>query len=143
MDLASAHYKALEYLRKENDSDIFNLGNGNGYSVKEVIETTRKVTGHSIPAEVKERRAGDPATLIASSEKAKSVLGWKPEFDSLKKIIEDAWRWHESNPDEYLNLNCVKFIPLESLLLATDLLGFVASGGKRSFFFTCSSHLLI
>ena len=101
MDLASAHYKALEYLIKGNDSDIFNLGNGNGYSVKEVIETTRKVTGHPIPAEVKERRAGDPATLIASSEKAKSVLGWKPEFDSLEKIIEDAWRWHKSSPNGY------------------------------------------
>ena len=69
MDLASAHYKALEHLREGNNSDIFNLGNGNGYSVKEVIETTRKVTSHPIPAEVKERRAGDPATLIASSEK--------------------------------------------------------------------------
>jgi len=101
MDLASAHYKALEYLRKGNDSDIFNLGNGNGHSVKQVIETTRKVTGHPIPAEVKERRAGDPATLIASSEKAKSVLGWKPEFDSLEKIIEDAWRWHKKNPMGY------------------------------------------
>lgn len=101
MDLASAHYKALEHLRKGNNSDIFNLGNGNGYSVKEVIETTRKVTGHPIPAEVKERRAGDPAILIASSEKAKNVLGWKPEFDSLEKIIADAWRWHSNNPDGY------------------------------------------
>lgn len=101
MDLASAHYKALEYLRKGNDSDIFNLGNGNGYSVKEVIETTRKVTGHPISAEVKERRAGDPATLIASSEKAKSLLGWKPEYDSLEKIISDAWRWHSNNPEGY------------------------------------------
>lgn len=101
MDLAPAHYKALEYLRKGNESDIFNLGNGNGYSVKEVIETTRKVTGHSIPAEVKERRAGDPATLIASSEKAKSVLGWKSEFDSLEKIIADAWKWHSNNPGGY------------------------------------------
>lgn len=101
MDLASAHYRALEYLRKGNGSDIFNLGNGNGYSVKEVIETSRKVTGHSIPAEVKERRAGDPATLIASSEKAKGVLGWKPEFDSLEKIIADAWRWHQGNPRGY------------------------------------------
>lgn len=102
MDLASAHYKALEHLRKGNDSDIFNLGNGNGYSVKQVIETTRKVTGYPIPADVKERRAGDPATLIASSEKAKSVLGWKPEFDSLEKIIADAWRWHENNPGGYM-----------------------------------------
>jgi UDP-glucose 4-epimerase len=101
MDLASAHYLALEYLRKGNNSDIFNLGNGNGYSVKEVIETARKVTGHSIPAEVKDRRAGDPATLIASSEKAKNILGWKPQFDSLEKIIADAWRWHQGNPRGY------------------------------------------
>lgn len=101
MDLASAHYRALEYLRKGSQSDVFNLGNGNGYSVKEVIETTRKVTGHHIPAVVKERRLGDPATLIASSEKAKFVLDWKPEFNSLEKIIEDAWRWHNNNPDGY------------------------------------------
>lgn len=101
MDLASAHYKALEYLRKENNSDIFNLGNGNGYSVKEVIETAIKITGHPIPAEVKERRAGDPAILIASSEKAKSVLGWNTQFDSLEKIIEDAWNWHKKNPNGY------------------------------------------
>ncbi|WP_138205070.1 UDP-glucose 4-epimerase GalE [Haloimpatiens lingqiaonensis] len=95
MDLASAHYLALEYLRKGNSSNIFNLGNGNGYSVKEVIETARKVTSHQIPAEVKERRSGDPAVLIASSQKAKSVLGWNPQFDSLEKIIADAWRWHK------------------------------------------------
>jgi UDP-glucose 4-epimerase len=101
MDLASAHYKALEYLRNGEESDIFNLGNGNGYSVKEVIETARKVTGHSIPAEVQVRRAGDPAILIASSEKAKNILGWKPQFDSLEKIIGDAWRWHENNPNGY------------------------------------------
>ncbi|PAB59389.1 UDP-glucose 4-epimerase GalE [Anaeromicrobium sediminis] len=101
MDLASAHYQALEYLRKGKRSDIFNLGNGNGYSVKEVIEMTRKVTGHPIPSEVKERRAGDPAILIASSEKAKKILGWKPQFDSLEKIIEDAWNWHSNNPNGY------------------------------------------
>lgn len=101
MDLASAHYKALKYLRKGKNSDIFNLGNGNGYSVKEVIETTRRVTGHPIPAEVKERRAGDPAVLIASSDKAKKVLGWKPQFDSLEKIIKDAWNWHKNHPEGY------------------------------------------
>lgn len=101
MDLASAHYKALEYLRKGNSSDVFNLGNGNGYSVKEVIEAARKVTGHPIPAEVKERRAGDPATLIASSDKAKNILGWKPKFDSLEKIIENVWNWHKRNPMGY------------------------------------------
>ncbi|GAA0319182.1 UDP-glucose 4-epimerase GalE [Bacillus carboniphilus] len=101
MDLASAHYQALEYLRKDNLSEIFNLGNGNGYSVKEVIDVARKVTNHPIPAEVKERRAGDPAVLIASSEKAKRILGWKPQFDSLEKIITDAWNWHKNNPEGY------------------------------------------
>lgn len=100
-DLAAAHYKALEYLRKSNSSNVFNLGNGNGYSVKEVIETTRKVTGHPISAEVKERRDGDPAILISSSDKAKKLLGWKPEYDSLEKIIEDAWNWHKNNPEGY------------------------------------------
>lgn len=101
MDLASAHYDALEYLRKGNTSDIFNLGNGNGYSVKEVVEVAREVTGHPIPAEVKERRAGDPAVLIASSEKAKTVLGWIPQYDSLEKIVTDAWNWHKNNPNGY------------------------------------------
>lgn len=101
MDLASAHFLALEYLRKENQSEIFNLGNGNGYSVQEVIDVARKVTDHPIPAEVQARRAGDPAVLIASSEKAKTVLGWKPQHDSLEKIIADAWNWHRGNPNGY------------------------------------------
>ena len=101
MDLASAHYNALEYLRKGNNSDIFNLGNGNGYSVKEVIDVARKVTGFNIPAKEEARRSGDPAVLIATSEKAKNILGWKPEFDSLEKIISDAWRWHSNNPNGF------------------------------------------
>jgi len=101
VDLSSAHYLALEYLRTGNKSNIFNLGNGSGYSVKQVIETSRKVTGHSIPSEVKERRAGDPAVLIASSQKAKDVLGWKPQYDSLEKIIADAWNWHSKNPNGF------------------------------------------
>ncbi|QNO13407.1 UDP-glucose 4-epimerase GalE [Alkalicella caledoniensis] len=101
MDLSSAHYLALKYLRKNNNSDIFNLGNGSGYSVKEVIETARKVTGHSIPAEVKPRRSGDPATLIASSRKAAQILGWKPKYSSLEKIMTDAWNWHNNNPEGY------------------------------------------
>lgn len=86
MDLASAHYLALEYLRSDNPSEVFNLGNGNGYSVKQVINIARQVTKHPIPAEVKARRVGDPAVLIASSEKAKSILGWQPKFDSLEKL---------------------------------------------------------
>ena len=101
MDLASAHYKALEYLRKGNESNIFNLGNGNGYSVKEVIDVARKVTSHEIPAKLEERRSGDPAVLIASSDKARKVLGWKPQYDSLERIIEDTWRWHKNNRDGY------------------------------------------
>ncbi|SDO55598.1 UDP-glucose 4-epimerase GalE [Halobacillus aidingensis] len=101
MDLASAHYLALKYLREDSPSEIFNLGNGNGYSVKQVIDVARQVTKHPVPAEVKERRTGDPAVLIASSEKAKSILGWKPQFDSLEKIITDAWNWHLNNPNGY------------------------------------------
>ena len=101
MDLASAHYKALEYLRTGNESNIFNLGNGNGYSVKEVIDVARSVTSHEIPAKLEERRSGDPAVLIASSDKARKVLGWKPEYDSLERIIEDAWRWHKNNKNGY------------------------------------------
>lgn len=101
MDLASAHYKALEYLRKDNESNIFNLGNGNGYSVKEVIDVARRVTSHEIPAKLEERRSGDPAVLIASSDKAKEILGWKTQYDSLERIIEDAWRWHKNNKNGY------------------------------------------
>lgn len=103
MDLASAHHLALEYLRNNNPSDIFNLGNGNGYSVREVIDVARKVTEHPIPADLKERRAGDPAVLVASSAKAQTILGWKPQFDSLEKIIKDAWNWHRNNPKGYLD----------------------------------------
>ena len=100
-DLAQAHAKALDYLRDGGRSDIFNLGNGVGFTVKEVIETARDVTGHPIPAEVQGRRAGDPAVLVASSDKARSVLGWKPEKADLDTIIGSAWNWHQSHPDGY------------------------------------------
>lgn len=100
-DLAQAHILALEYLEKGGESDIFNLGNGVGFSVREVIETARKVTGHPIPAKETARRAGDPAQLIASSEKAKTVLGWKPCHDSLEEIISSAWNWHKNHPDGF------------------------------------------
>ncbi len=100
-DLAVAHAKALDYLRDGGRSDIFNLGNGVGFTVKEVIETARDVTGHPIPAEVQGRRAGDPAVLVASSDKARSVLGWKPEKADLDTIIGSAWNWHQSHPDGY------------------------------------------
>jgi UDP-glucose 4-epimerase len=100
-DLAQAHILAVKYLAEGNESNIFNLGNGVGFTVNEVIETARKVTGHPIPAKVSPRRAGDPAKLIASSEKAKTVLGWKPEHADLEEIIASAWKWHKSHPDGY------------------------------------------
>lgn len=100
-DLAQAHILALEYLLKGGESDVFNLGNGVGFTVKEVIDTARKVTGHAIPAEIAPRRAGDPAQLVASSEKAKSVLGWKPRYADLETIISTAWAWHKSHPNGF------------------------------------------
>jgi UDP-glucose 4-epimerase len=100
-DLANAHWLALEHLRKNNSSDVFNLGNGTGFSVKQVIETAREVTQQPISEKISKRRAGDPAILIASSEKAQSVLGWKPRFNDLKTIIETAWKWHKTNPKGY------------------------------------------
>lgn len=100
-DLAQAHILAVDYLMKGNDSNIFNLGNGVGFTVNEVIETARKVTGHAIPAVMSERRAGDPAQLIASSDKARTVLGWKPEHADLEEIIATAWNWHKNHPNGY------------------------------------------
>ncbi|MBP1560675.1 MAG: UDP-glucose 4-epimerase GalE [Oscillospiraceae bacterium] len=100
-DLAQAHILAVKYLANGGKSDIFNLGNGVGYSVREVIETARKVTGHPIPATETSRRAGDPARLVASSEKAKKILGWKPVHDSLEEIISSAWNWHKNHPNGY------------------------------------------
>ena len=100
-DLAQAHILAVQYLNNGGESDIFNLGNGVGYSVREVIETARKVTGHPIPATESSRRAGDPARLVASSEKAKKILGWKPVHDSLEEIISSAWNWHKNHPNDY------------------------------------------
>lgn len=101
MDLVDAHILALDRLSKGYESAIYNLGNGEGFSVKEVIEVARKVTNHPIPAEVSPRRAGDPARLVASSNKAIKELGWKPKFASLDSIIETAWKWHKNNPEGY------------------------------------------
>jgi UDP-glucose 4-epimerase len=100
-DLANAHLMALRRMKAGGASATYNLGNGTGFSVKEVIEVTRKVTGREIKAEVSPRRAGDPATLIASSDKALSELKWKPKYNSLETIIETAWKWHLSHPDGY------------------------------------------
>ena len=100
-DLAEAHILAVEYLMKGGESNVFNLGNGVGYSVREVIETARNVTGHPIPAVEIPRRAGDPARLVASGEKAKTVLGWEPKITSLEDIIRSAWVWHSTHPNGY------------------------------------------
>ncbi|MDF1815144.1 MAG: UDP-glucose 4-epimerase GalE [Verrucomicrobiales bacterium] len=99
-DLADAHILALEAL-SENSVLEFNLGNGSGFSVKEVIETVRKVTGHPIPAEIIDRRPGDPDALVADSSKIKKILGWNPKFPDLTDIISSAWDWHQKNPDGY------------------------------------------
>ena len=100
-DLAQAHILALDYLIKGGENNVFNLGNGVGFSVKEVIDVARSVTGHPIPAEVSPRRAGDPAQLIASSAKAVEVLGWKPKYNDLSTIISTAWKWHQAHPHGY------------------------------------------
>ncbi len=96
-DLAEAHALALEYLRSGRDSAVFNLGNGNGYSVREIIDVARKVTGRQIPERIENRRPGDPAVLIASSEKAGRVLGWKPAFNDIETIVATAWKWHSGS----------------------------------------------
>lgn len=100
-DLAQAHILAVDYLKNGGASDVFNLGNGIGFSVREVIETAKKVTGKDIAAVESERRAGDPSRLVASSEKARRVLGWKPEHADLEEIIATAWRWHSTHPEGY------------------------------------------
>lgn len=100
-DLADAHLLAVEYLRAGNESRAFNLGSATGFSNLEILEAARKVTGKEIPAEIADRRPGDPDTLIASSELARDILGWKPKFDNIEKIIESAWAWHSSHPKGY------------------------------------------
>lgn len=100
-DLSQAHILALEYLRKGGDSEFINLGNGNGYSVKEVVEAARKVTGREIEALVAPRRQGDPSRLVADATKARTVLGWDPKYPNIEDIIASAWRWHEGHPDGY------------------------------------------
>lgn len=102
-DLAQAHILAVDYLLAGNKSDIFNLGNGKGFSVKQVIDAARKVTKCEIPEVISKRREGDPTILIASSDKAKNILGWKPEHDSLDEIISSAWKWHKTHPNGYIN----------------------------------------
>lgn len=100
-DLSCAHVLALDYLLNGGENEVFNLGNGVGFTVREVIDTARAVTGHPIPEVFSPRRAGDPAQLVASSEKAKALLGWTPRYDDLGTIISTAWAWHKSHPSGY------------------------------------------
>lgn len=103
LDLADAHIKAVEYLEAGNESNIFNLGNGVGFSVKEMIEAAKEATGKEIKVVLGDRRAGDPAQLIASSEKANKILGWTPKFTDVKDIIKDAWAFHTAHPNGFEN----------------------------------------
>lgn len=100
-DLAQAHILAVKYLMDGGESNIFNLGNGVGFTVREVIETAKQVTGKPIQVVESGRRAGDPAVLIASSEKARKVLGWNPQHADLPEIIASAWKWHSTHPNGY------------------------------------------
>lgn len=100
-DLIDAHILAMHHLQKTNQSDFFNLGSGEGFTVKEMIDAARLVTNHPIPAKLAERRPGDPDTLIASSEKARRILGWKPQKEDIKLIIESAWNFHKNHKEGY------------------------------------------
>jgi UDP-glucose 4-epimerase len=100
-DLAQAHVLAIKKLRDNGGSDIYNLGNGKGFSVKEVIDVAQEVTGMSIKTTITQRREGDPAILIASSEKIRADLKWDPKYNDLKTIVESAWKWHKNNPNGY------------------------------------------
>lgn len=100
-DLIDAHILALNYLQNGGESNIFNLGSNSGFSVKEIVETAKEITQREIPVKIGERRAGDPSTLIASSTKAKQVLGWEPKRTAIQDIIKDAWNWHVNHPNGY------------------------------------------
>lgn len=97
-DLAAAHILALDYLAQGGKSDVFNLGNGVGFTVREVIDAARRITAQPIPAEQLPRRPGDPAQLVASAEKAQRILGWQPRYDDLDTILTTAWNWHRRHP---------------------------------------------
>ncbi|WP_367342550.1 UDP-glucose 4-epimerase GalE [Limosilactobacillus sp.] len=101
MDLADAHILAIKYLQAGNPSNAFNLGSSTGFSNKQMLEAAREVTGKEIPAKMAPRRPGDPDALVAASDKARQVLGWKPQYDDVKKIIATAWKWHSTHPNGY------------------------------------------
>ena len=94
-DLADAHLMGLRHLLDGNASDIFNLGSAQGFSVREILEVVREVTGHAVPAEIAPRREGDPAVLLANSEKCRRVLGWVPRQSDIRSVIKQAWQWHK------------------------------------------------
>jgi len=100
-DLAQAHILAVQHLETAETGNAFNLGNGKGFSVREVISAVEKVTGNSVKVILGQRRAGDPAVLVASSDKIRSTLGWNPQWPELESIVESAWKWVEKNPDGY------------------------------------------
>lgn len=100
-DLSQAHLLALQTLADGASSDVFNLGNGQGFSVREVIQAAERVVGKAIPAAEADRRPGDPAVLVASADKARGILGWKPRYANLQEIIASAWLWHKKHPDGY------------------------------------------
>lgn len=100
-DLADAHILAMEKLRQGGNSAVYNLGNGQGFTVKQVIQIAREVTGHPIPSKIEARRPGDPAILVASSERARAELGWNPKYSSLEEMIAHAWNWHRKHPNGY------------------------------------------
>jgi len=101
IDLCRAHMLALKHLEGGGESGIFNLGNGNGFSVREVIESVKRVSGADFEVVESGRRAGDPPSLVASSDRIKEELGWEPEFKGLDAIVETAWKWHREHPDGY------------------------------------------
>jgi UDP-glucose 4-epimerase len=101
LDLAEAHVLALQALEQGNR--VYNLGNGEGFSVRQVIETARAITGEPIPEQMGQRRAGDPARLVASSDQIRQELGWAPQFADLDQIIDSAWRWHQQHLDGYVD----------------------------------------
>ena len=100
-DLAEAHILALNYLRRDGESDFFNLGSGVGHSVLEVIETVEKITGRSVPIRIESRRKGDPAKLIADASKAQVDLGWAPTMSDLPTILRSQWLWRQKHPHGY------------------------------------------
>jgi UDP-glucose 4-epimerase len=105
-DLAQAHLLALRAL--DHRSGVYNLGNGLGFSVRQVVEAARKITGHPIPTQAAPRRPGDPPKLVASSERIRRELDWQPKFPQLEQIIDSAWQWHRQHPDGYADARCVE-----------------------------------